>query len=42
MGPTYWTHNMYQIHDNMHFLHEMSLRMKFSNLGHDLLFQVMT
>ena len=37
MGPTYWTHNMYQIHDNMHFLHEISLRMKFSNLGHDLI-----
>ena len=42
MGPTYWTHNMYQIHDNMHFLHEISLRMKFSNLGDDLLFWVMT
>ena len=42
MGPTYWTRNMYQIHDNMHLLHEISLRMKFSDLGHELLFWVMT
>ena len=42
MGPAYWTRNMYQIHDNMHLLHEISLRMRFSNLGHDLLFWVMT
>ena len=32
---------MYQIHDNI-LQYELSIGMKFSNLGHDLLFRVMT
>ena len=41
-SPTYLTSKMYQIHDNMHLQYEISLRMKISKLGHDLLFRVMT
>ena len=42
LWPTYLTLQMHHIHDNIHLQYEISLGIKFSNLGHDLLLRVMT
>ena len=39
--PTYFTHQMHQIHNDVHLQFEISIRMKFSDQGYDLLSRVM-